>query len=321
MLNFRALKEIKGDASFRKFYRNKTNNSIIVFSKKEKVKNLLNYDAVNKILNRNKILAPKLLSQNFKKNYIEVEDFGDDTLYKLFKNKNVNKEKIFKKIIKLLIKLQSIKDKKITNFKNQQFKITEYNNKTLLNEANLFCEWYTPTKLNRFKNKNFKKNYQKEVKKILLNLNFKNDTFVHRDFHASNIMICKKNFGIIDSQDAIMGNPLYDVASLIDDVRIKLPHDVQNTLFEFYLKNSKYKKEAISKLKNDFDILSVQRNLKILGIFVRLCKRDYKPGYLKFLPYTWLLIERRLKNPIFKNFNILMHKHLPLKKFKQLKKM
>ena len=101
MLNFRALKEIKGDASFRKFYRNKINNSIIVFAKKEKVKNLLNYDAVNKILNRNKILAPKLLSQNFKKNYIEVEDFGDDTLYKLLKNKNINKEKIFKKIIQL----------------------------------------------------------------------------------------------------------------------------------------------------------------------------------------------------------------------------
>ena len=80
MLNFRELKKIKGDASFRKFYRNKKNNSIIVFAKKEKVKNLLDYDAVNKILNRNKILAPKLLSQNFNKNYIEVEDFGNDTL-------------------------------------------------------------------------------------------------------------------------------------------------------------------------------------------------------------------------------------------------
>ena len=47
------------------------------------------YLLIFKILNRNKILAPKLLSQNFKKNYIEVEDFGDDTLYKLFKNKNI----------------------------------------------------------------------------------------------------------------------------------------------------------------------------------------------------------------------------------------
>ena len=64
MLNFRALKEIKGDASLRKFYRNKANNSIIVFAKKEKVKNLLNYDAVNKILNKNPNAANKIL--NFK---------------------------------------------------------------------------------------------------------------------------------------------------------------------------------------------------------------------------------------------------------------
>ena len=73
MLNFRELKEIKGDASFRKFYRNKNNRSIVVYAKKEKVKNLLIYDAINKILNKNKILAPKLLNQNYKNNYIEVE--------------------------------------------------------------------------------------------------------------------------------------------------------------------------------------------------------------------------------------------------------
>ena len=54
-------------------------------------------------------------------------------------------------------------------------------------------------------------------------------------------------------------------------------------------------------LQNDFDILSVQRNLKILGIFYRLYKRDKKPQYLKYLPYTWKLIELRMKNKIFKN--------------------
>ena len=305
MLNFRALKEIKGDASFRKFYRNKTNNSIIVFSKKEKVKNLLNYDAVNKILNRNKILAPKLLSQNFKKNYIEVEDFGDDTLYKLFKNKNVNKEKIFKKIIKLLIKLQSIKDKKITNFKNQQFKITEYNNKTLLNEANLFCEWYTPTKLNSFKNKNFKKNYQKEVKKILLNLNLNNDTFVHRDFHVSNLMYFKNNIAIIDTQDALIGNKAYDLASLIDDVRFKTTNKFKNKILKYYLKN--YEKKNLKKFINDFEILSILRNLKIIGIFMRLALRDNKKKYIKFIPYAWEMINHRMKeNRKFKNLKLML---------------
>ena len=72
------LKKIKGDASFRKFYRKKKGNrsSIIVISKKEKFKNLLIYDAINKILIKNQILAPKLYSEEYTKNYIEIEDFG-----------------------------------------------------------------------------------------------------------------------------------------------------------------------------------------------------------------------------------------------------
>ena len=133
-------------------------------------------------------------------------------------------------------------------------------------------------------------------------------------------MLKKKKLGLIDSQDAIIGNPLYDVVSLIDDVRIKLPNNLQNNLIHFYHKNSKLKKNNIENLKNDFDILSVQRNLKILGIFVRLSKRDGKNNYLKFLPYTWALIERRLKNPIFKNLNILMNKNLPIRKLRKLNK-
>ena len=65
------LKEIKGDASFRTFFRkkNKSNTSIVIFAKKEKFKNLLVYDAINKILSKNKILAPKLYSENYIKNY------------------------------------------------------------------------------------------------------------------------------------------------------------------------------------------------------------------------------------------------------------
>ena len=133
-------------------------------------------------------------------------------------------------------------------------------------------------------------------------------------------MLRKKKLGLIDSQDAIIGNPLYDVVSLIDDVRIKLPISLQNNLIHFYHKNSKLKKNDLENLKNDFDILSVQRNLKILGIFVRLSIRDKKNNYLKFLPYTWTLIERRLRNPIFKNLNILINKNLPIKKLRQLNK-
>ena len=77
------LKKIKGDASFRKFFRKKNKNytSILVFAKKEKFKNLLVYDAVNRILNKNKILAPKLYNENYSKNYIEIKDFGNETIF------------------------------------------------------------------------------------------------------------------------------------------------------------------------------------------------------------------------------------------------
>ena len=83
------LKIIKGDASFRKFYRKKNKNfsSIIVFTKKEKNKNLLEYDAINKILIKNKILAPKLYQENYDKNFIEIQDFGNETIYKILKKK------------------------------------------------------------------------------------------------------------------------------------------------------------------------------------------------------------------------------------------
>ena len=73
MKSLAKLKKIKGDASFREFYRNKQNKSIVVVSKKERLKNLLIYDAINKILIKNKILAPNLLRENYINNYIEIK--------------------------------------------------------------------------------------------------------------------------------------------------------------------------------------------------------------------------------------------------------
>ena len=313
------IKKISGDASFREFYRLKKNNktSIIVSAKKEKYKNLIVYSAVNNILNSNKIHAPKLISNHYRNNIIEISDLGGVSFYDFIVPKK-NKLNQYKLLIKLIIKLQKIKIKKVYKIGKFKVKLFKYTSNCLHKESDLFFDWYLKYSLKKKKINKITKLFRIELNKVYKKLNFKNDTFVHRDFHVSNIMLDKKRLGVIDSQDAIIGNPLYDVASLIDDVRIKLPQDLQNDLFKFYYNNSKHKKEKIEKLKNDFDILSVQRNLKILGIFVRLFKRDNKLNYLKYLPYTWLLIERRMKNPIFNKLNILFKKHLPLKKLKKL---
>ena len=315
------LKKISGDASFRDFYRLKKKNktSILVSAKKEKFKNLAVYAVVNNILNINKINAPKLLSNHYKNNMIEISDLGKKSFYEYVKSKK-NKIDAYKSLIKLLIKIQRIKINKSYEFAKIKIKIPKYTLFNLHQESDLFFDWYLKYFL-RDKNINkIKQILRSELDKVYKKLNYKNNTLVHRDFHISNIMINKKKLGIIDSQDAIIGNPLYDVASLIDDVRIKLPNKLQNSLFYFYYQNSKLKNDQIQKLKNDFDILSVQRNLKILGIFVRLYKRDKKDSYLKFLPYTWSLIDKRMGSPALKDLKILFHKYLPIKKLKKLYK-
>ena len=92
-------KKIKGDASIRKFYRNTKKGSIIVFANIEKMKNLLIYDSINKILIKNNIIAPKLLSQNYKKNYIEIQDLGNKTIYQTFIKNQKDHYLILKKVI------------------------------------------------------------------------------------------------------------------------------------------------------------------------------------------------------------------------------
>ena len=126
-------------------------------------------------------------------------------------------------------------------------------------------------------------------------------------------MLVKNQIGVIDSQDALIGNRAYDLASLIDDVRFKTSQKFKEKIFNFYIKEQK--KLQISHFKNDFDILSILRNLKIIGIFTRLAMRDGKKNYLKLIPHTWKLINMRINgNFLFEDLKKLLKKN-----FKEIK--
>tara|TARA_B110000259_G_scaffold175950_1_gene211620 strand:+ start:456 stop:1421 length:966 start_codon:yes stop_codon:yes gene_type:complete len=309
------LKKIKGDASFRSFYRKKGNkrNSIIVYATKEKEKNLLIYDAINSLLIENKILAPKLYKENYKKNFIEIEDFGDDTVFKILKKSRGNKINLYKKSIDLLIKIQKIKQKNIKNFNGKNYQVPIYESNKLFKEAKLFSDWYAKKYISKNKLQKFNIEITKQIKFLLSNLKLKNDTLVHRDFHVSNLMRHKKQLAIIDTQDALIGNRAYDLASLIDDVRFKFNKKLKGNIYNYYLKLSKNKINKII-LLNDFEILSVIRNMKIIGIFTRLATRDKKKIYLKLIPHAWKLIELRMhNNQIFDGLKRLMDINFPKK--------
>ena len=229
------IKKISGDASFREFYKIEKNSkfTILVKANKDKFRNLIIYAAINELLIKNKIRAPKLVQEYFAKNMMEIENLGSHSFLEHIKKKK-KKFNDYKKLIELVIKLQKINFKKNIKFKNNKIRVKKYNLSELHKESDLFFDWYLK---NNSKKKEFTKNktkIKKELNVLYKKLYFQEMCFVHRDFHASNIMVKNKKFGLIDSQDALRGNLLYDVVSLIDDVRIKLPIELKSLLFNYY---------------------------------------------------------------------------------------
>ena len=307
---------LAGDASFRTFYRlkNKKKNKIIILAQKEKYKNLIAYSVINKFLRTNNIHTPELYASDFSKGVIAIEDFGNISFYKILA-KTKNKLIIYKKLIDLLLKIQKIKPKtKIRNINGGFHVVDKYSRKYLFEESDLFFDWYLPLFLSKKKVLNIKNKSKKILLKLYKRLNFPNSYFVHRDYHSQNLMKTKGKIGVIDSQDALIGNPAYDLVSLIDDVRIKTPKKLKNKIYSYYLiKNKKNLKNNSKIFLEDFNILSVQRSLKIIGIFARLFKRDKKDQYLKFIPYTWQILELRMKEKIFSELKKILDKNVPKK--------
>lgn len=309
-MNFRDFKKLSGDASHRNFYRNKKNNSIIVYTKNDKFKNLLIYDSINKLLNLNNIDAPVLINQYYAKNYIEISDLGDEVAIKKFRKfKLVN----YKPLFKILDKLINIKQRKIKTFLNTYYEIPQYTDNLLFREAMLFSKWYLPTKMKR-NTKQISNKFNLIIRQLIKKISLKNKVLVHRDFHLSNIIIFKKKTYLIDNQDAVYGSIAYDIASLIDDVRIKVSRSNREKLYSSYISNIKILDQK--KFRNDFEIISILRNLKIIGIFTRLSKRDKKHSYLKMIPYAWKLIDERRKFNIHTNqLNLFLDKYFANKKY------
>ena len=315
------IKPLTSDASTRVFFRvfHNQKSKILVSSKSNKYSNLIAYTAINKFLRNKNFLAPKLFSHNYKKGTILIEDFGDLTFHKILIKKK-NKFSIYKKLVNLLLYIQKIKpEKKIKNIINNFHFVENYSLKYLVRESNIFFEWYLPLIVKKKKAFDIEKKIKKILFKIYKKLYFKNSYFVHRDYHSQNLMKVGNRIGILDSQDALIGNPAYDLVSLIDDVRIKTSTKLKNNIYNYYINNTiiEHKKNKNFFL-NDFNILSVQRSLKIIGIFARLYKRDKKGRYLKLIPYVWKLLEIRMQSKTFSELKNILDSYISKKNRKKI---
>ncbi|HHM06188.1 MAG TPA: aminoglycoside phosphotransferase [Gammaproteobacteria bacterium] len=115
--------------------------------------------------------------------------------------------------------------------------------------------------------------------------------WVHRDYHSRNLMrLPRRNPGILDFQDAVVGPVTYDLVSLLRDCYIRWPRQRVKDWVAVYLRRAQgegYLREvAAPQFQRWFDLMGVQRHLKAAGIFARLYHRDGKPGYLADIPRT-----------------------------------
>jgi aminoglycoside/choline kinase family phosphotransferase len=121
---------------------------------------------------------------------------------------------------------------------------------------------------------------------------------VLRDYHAENVMLIEgrqgvAHFGLLDFQDALSGHPAYDLASVLEDARRDVSPAIERAMLDRYIAATGHG----AAFEAAYWALAAQRNTRILGVFVRLWKRDGKPGYRKFQPRMWGLLERDLAHP------------------------
>ena len=285
---------IRSDASFRKYYRLE-NNILVMDAAPEKGESVSKFSEIATILHSFNLSAPKIIDVNKKEGFILLEDFGDK-IFSKYMNKE-NKINLYKKAIDVLI---DIKIKSNQN-KSSLSKLTTYNFEELYRESILFIEWFIEQKLRmQISNKKREEFYQ-ILQQAFLNIKSQNDTLVLRDYHVDNLILKDhkeplKQVGLIDFQDALLGSSFYDLASLLEDVRMPLNENEKEELLKYYINMTNENYETVLREINFF---SLQRNLKILGIFNRLSIRDGKARYLEYLPATFNFIKSNLKSSLF----------------------
>lgn len=146
---------------------------------------------------------------------------------------------------------------------------------------------------------NAKSRFQVVFEPLLARLSDVTPVLIQRDYHAENLLWLPERtgaarVGLLDFQDAMAGHPAYDLVSLLQDARRDVPPAIEAAMIAHYINESGRDRAAF---ENAYHLLGAQRNLRILGVFARLCLRDGKSQYLDLIPRVWGLLQRDLDHP------------------------
>jgi aminoglycoside/choline kinase family phosphotransferase len=235
------------------------------------------------------IHAPTVHAQDLDRGFLLLTDLGTTTYLQALDEDNANA--LFADAMDTLVRWQSA---------TREGVLPPYDAALLRRELMLFPEWY----LARHRGVTLSDKEQASLLAVFERIIAANlaqpAVFVHRDFMPRNLMVSTPNPGVLDFQDAVVGPITYDVASLFKDAFVSWPEErVLDWTIRYWERARRAKLPVASDFAffwRDFEWMGLQRHLKVLGIFARICHRDGKPGYVedtpRFLAYVRPVAER-----------------------------
>jgi len=301
------LHPLPGDASFRRYIRiRKGGQSFMLMDAPPEKENVRPYLAIAEYLFKSGYSAPEILAHDVPAGLLLLEDLGDDIFTSLLKTQSGMEQELYAAAIDVLAGWHNTE-------RNSAFILPEYDEELLMKEACLFADWYLPQVLGKQKAAALRPEYVALWQNIFAQAALATDKWVHRDYHADNLIWLPKRpgiqrVGLLDFQDGVYGDAAYDVVSLLEDARRDVSTPLANAMLERYMAASGTDR---AQFMTAYAVLGAQRNSKIIGIFCRLAARDNKFNYLSYLPRVWRHFEHDLTHPILAPLKAWIEKHVP----------
>ncbi len=306
------LHPLAGDASFRRYIRiGRPGKSAMLMDAPPDKENVRSYVAIADYLVKRGYSAPAVIARDLPAGLLLLEDLGDDLFTLVLKKDHARETELYESAIDLLAEWHVGH-----GFDPKALPLPAYDAQLLMPEACLLTDWFLPQALGRKAAADLRTEYVQLWKDVLAQALLSSDCWVHRDYHADNLIWLPdrdgvKRVGLLDFQDGVYGDPAYDMVSLLEDARRDVPPEIAEAMIERYLATTKADR---TRFLAAYAILGAQRNSKIVGIFSRLAARDNKFGYLQFLPRVWRHLERDLAHPALASLKHWFDRHIPSEK-------
>ncbi|UVK87949.1 phosphotransferase [Pseudomonas sp. B21-051] len=273
------------DASFRRYFRwEGEGRSFVVMDAPPPQENCKPFVDIAFLLAKSGINVPKIYAEDLERGFLLLNDLGNKTYLDVIDSENA--DALFSDALQALLAFQQLP---------MVAPLPSYDVALLRRELELFPEWYVKRELGIEFDAAQQQQWQAVSELLIDSALAQPKVLVHRDYMPRNLMLSEPNPGVLDFQDAVYGPVTYDVTCLFKDAFLSWPEERVRGWLESYWQQASTLDIPVQADFEDFlrasDLMGVQRHLKVIGIFARICHRDGKPRYLADVPRFFAYIE------------------------------